>query len=209
MRSRRYSATLLVVAASLLLSASAFANTVKMKYLGQNGQVGNYYFSINGSSTSTDLMCDTYDNIIFKGETWQATVSPLLSASGLFGSGNSLDYRAAGLIYKSILSGTTSALAGQWAIWALFSSNAASNPEFTASGGAAVEAAYLALAATAPNSAYQGLLLYTPIAGTQGNNGLPQEFIGYSPVPEPGTLTFMGTGLLFLAGALRRKLAKS
>jgi hypothetical protein len=100
-------------------------------------------------------------------------------------------------------------LAGQWAIWALFSSNAANNPEFTASGGAAVEAAYLALAMTDPNSAYKGLLLYTPIPGTQGNHGLPQEFIGYSPVPEPGTLTLMGTGLLFLAGAVRRKLVRS
>ncbi len=209
MRSRRYLATLLVVAASLLLSGLALANTVKMKYLGQQGQVGNYYFSLNGSATSTDLICDTFDNIVFKGETWQATVTPLLAASGLFGSGNSLDYRAAGLIYKSILSGTTSALAGQWAIWALFSSNAANNPEFTASGGAAVEAEYLALAVTAPPSSYKGLLLYTPISGTQGNNGMPQEFIGYSPVPEPGTLTLMGTGLLFLAGALRRKLVKS
>lgn len=208
MRNRRYLIALLVVVASLSLSGSAFANTVHMHYIRQQG-VGNFLFSINSSTTQTSLICDTYDNRIFKGETWDATVSSLLTATGLFGSGNTLDYRAAGLIYKSMLGGTTNALAGQWAIWALFSSNAASNPEFIASGGSAVEAAYLALAATAPNSAYQGLLLYTPIAGTQTGKGLPQEFIGFTPVPEPGTLTLMGTGLLFLAGALRRKLVKA
>ena len=207
MNNRRYVNGLLVVAASLVLTGSALANTVNLKYLSQHGQVGNYSFSINGSTTAAILICDAYDNHVFKNETWQATVAPLLQATGLFGLGNSLDYRAAGLIYKSILGGSTNSLAGQWALWGLFSANAASNAEFTASGGAAVEAAYLALAATAPNSAYQGLLLYTPVPGTQsGNHGLPQEFIGFRAAPEAGTLTLMGTGLLCVAGVLRRKL---
>lgn len=211
MRRLRFAIPLLLVVAALGLCASpALANSVTMKLtgVGSNNAGGvytyPYYFSINGKAPVA-LICDSFDNEVVVGETWKANVTSLLSGKGLFGA-QLLDYKAAGLIFKSILNGILNVNVGNYAIWGLFSTNAQNTSYFQSSGAGAVESTYLALAATAPNSAFNGLVLYTPIAGTQSWRGTPQEYIGYSPVPEPGTITLFGTGLLSLAGMVRRKL---
>lgn len=218
MRINRLFQFVLVALMALVLANTAFAHSVTMTYEGHQGATAidgspyigyPYYFSINGSTTYTPLMCDSYDNTVFLGETFTANVSPFLQgiASSMFGSSMAMDYRAAGLIFKAMLAGTLDRAQAQWAIWGLFSSNAQGNSFFTTINGAGIDSTYLTLAQTAPNSAYNGLLLYTPVGAKPGTG--PQEFIGYTSVPEPATLTLFGTGLLALGGAVRRKLLKA
>ena len=218
MRVSRNNLIFSVLLVSLALAGSASASSVTMTYQGHQGVVAKdgspyigypYYVSINGSATLTPLMCDSYDNNVSLGQTWNATATPFLQgiANSMFGPAMTLDYKAAGLIFKSMLGGQMSTTAAQWAIWGLFSANASSNAYFISKNFGSIDAAYLALAATASNGAFKGLVLYTPTGGRPGVG--PQEFIGYSPVPEPGTLTMMGTGLISLAGFIRRKLARS
>jgi hypothetical protein len=212
MRALRLARIVLFVLVLVAMSAgTALANsTVNLQLVSVGGNSAGgvytypYYFSVNGHAPVA-MICDTYDNEVTVGESWQANVVGLLSGKGLFGN-QLMDYKAAGLIFKSILNGTLNVNVGNFAIWGLFSTNAQNNSFFQSSGAAALEQEYLALAASAPNSAFNGLVLYTPVGGTQSQGGMPQEYIGYSPVPEPTTLTLFGTGLVSLAGLVRRKL---
>ncbi|HUE51139.1 MAG TPA: hypothetical protein VMO80_02260 [Terriglobales bacterium] len=207
MRLSRLFTVLLVFLASLLLSSAALADSVNLALIGPGGNNGGgvytypYNFSINGGP-STPLICDTFDNEIISGESWTANVNGLLSGNGLFGN-DPLAYKAAGLIFEGILAHTVNPTVGNWAIWGLFSSNAATNPYFFGSGAALLDAQYLLTAVFTSNSAVDGLVLYTPVSGTQSWGGTPQEFIGLVPAPEPGELSLIFTTLLFgLAGII-------
>jgi hypothetical protein len=207
MRLSRLFTVLLVFLASLLLSSAALADSVNLTLIGPGGNNGGgvytypYNFSINGGP-STPLICDTFDNEVIPGESWTANVNGLLSGNGLFGN-DPLAYKAAGLIFEGILAHKVNPTVGNWAIWGLFSSNAATNPYFFGSGAAILDANYLLTAAFTSNSAFDGLVLYTPVSGTQSWGGTPQEFIGLVPAPEPGELSLILTTLVFgLAGII-------
>jgi hypothetical protein len=214
-RSRRIS-TLLSLLVVLLLAGSAFADSqVTMKFLGHGGTDKNpiypWYFQVDGVPTT--LICDTLKNLNVRGETWQANVTNILNGptEGLFKGNTLLEYKAAAVLFSDILFQGANPGDANWAIWALFTPSAKKSPHFNSDALALYNAA-LALAPKLPKSFFKNYMIYTPIPGTQScypKCGLPQEFIGYNPVPEPGTLLLFGTGLVVLAGTIRKKLARS
>lgn len=203
---------LLALVVALFVSSLAFANstTVNMTYLhpGTNVYGGfytyPYYFSVNGGSP-TPMMCDAFNNHVSPGQSWTAHVSGLLQGKGLFGK-DILDYKAAGIIFLSVMNGTIDAKIGNWAVWNLFTKGITKNAAVLA-----LDQYALALAQHTPASAFKGLVLYTPIGASPGHG--PQEFIGYNTralaAPEPGSLMLFSTGLLGVAGMLRRKFLRS
>jgi Tfp pilus assembly protein PilV len=189
----------------LKANADTIGSTVTLQLTGvQGASYGNdyvypYYLSVNGASPSFSMMCISYDNDIYFGESWTATITAVSGqlqeeAVWLFNDANAAI--AAGNTAKQI--------ADQWAAWELFSTNAqnATAPAGAATQLALAEAAY----GSEPTSFYSDFVIYVPVAGSQPSGApVPQELIGNAPAPEPGTLVLLGTGILGLAGFLYRK----
>jgi len=204
---RHFRSVVILLTLTLAFAGSAFADTVNMSFTGPGGNNsgGVYTYPYNFAVTpggTVALICDAFDNEVVSGETWTATVNTLTGGNGLFASqANSLNnYKAAGLIFEGIVNGSiTDTNAANWAIWGLFSADATTTAYYQSSGAAALAAWYQLVAFFTPNSAFDSLVLYTPIAGTQsGNNGLPQEYIGIK-VPEPAEIALM---LMMIIGSV-------
>jgi hypothetical protein len=210
-RAGKFASVLFLLLTMVLLSGSAVADTVSMTFVGPGSNNSGgvytypYNFSIDGSSSTVSLICDAFNNEVVSGETWQATVNGLLSGNGMFGN-QLLQYKAAGLIFDGILNGSIDANKGNWAIWGLFSSNATSNPFYISSGAGDLANDYLHYAFFAPKEAFNGLVLFTPMPGTQSWGGTPQEYIGRIQVPEPAEISMIALlGLMSLGAFVFRK----
>jgi hypothetical protein len=211
-----------------------------------------YNFTVtDGSSVSTNvpLMCNSYTNDINFNESWSANIHAITQAGtlGLWAGqtltfGNTLynsqaAYDAAGLIFMAgqglgpLVSQNITLPNGlaNWAIWNIFYPGLSGPfaPPYTQSQLDTLELQALTYVQNNTNATLNsllgGIVVYTPVAGSQGSNPLPQELVGDllpgvistpvinppSPVvtttPELSSLWLMGSGLLGLGGFARRR----
>lgn len=168
-----------------------------------------YSFQLGTSSgTSTvNLMCLNYDREITSGETWSITEESIPTGNTVMDQ----DYRADAILYSEILhpQAGVSASEVQYAEWSIFDpADLMGSSLFDST---AQHLASNALSAANDqqliNSGYfNQFTLYIPANDTSSG---PQEFIGTATTPEPSSLMLFGSGLIGMAGVVRRKLVRS
>jgi hypothetical protein len=184
----------------------------------ENVYVYPYNFSVNGSSTNTQLMCISFDNEITTGESWTVNVESISQAAG----GNSTlltEYEKDAYLFSLITpSSSQQEITNiQFAAWAVGDPSVANHtydPYYTGQDASDINQllfdASLA-ASTEPSSFYNSYELYVP-TNWSSSDGEPQTFIGDAApaaTPEPGSLALLGTGLLGMGGVFRRRMRKA
>lgn len=213
---KRYLTTVLLGIVFVLTSsgvAQATATGFKLTGAGNivdNGYyVGPYTATITGGST-LQIICDNFNTSVHVGLTWTAIANTFsnpnfLSAVKLAGSGTTgksalQNYEAAAWLAEQILAnmGNKTKVGDlQFALWAIFSSQAKSSPGF--------DAAALAYYNTAINGVYTTSQFSNVTFWTPNPLNASQEYITVTPVPEPSTVLLLGVGLLIFAVMARRK----
>jgi hypothetical protein len=208
------SAFYVMVSSTMLLSPlAARADTITLTLISVGGQSSGaiqadyifpYNFSFDGSNTTTPLMCLSYENDIYFGERWQATIIPV--------SGNEKYVEAAYIEALAAAPGAsaTTIAEAQWANWEFFDpGDSKLLANLPAGYQPAIEKILAEASLFARNNInttdYPYIDIFVPIAGTQNMGGTPQTLVGDpQPAlsPEPDSLLLLGSGLFGLAGFL-------
>lgn len=198
----------------LLLAGSAFADSITLQVTGVGGQsLGNVFvapymghLSTNGGVSygpTFDIICDDYNHDISLGDSWTVDVTPL--SSGNLGNTRFANDDGAG-IYSELVwladqmnfqSSPNNNADLQWAMWSLTTTD----PSLSLSGLPSADQTEIGNLASLAKGHTMGVDLsgwevITPTAGAGSpKSGFGQEYLAYTPVPEPSTFVLLGTGI--------------
>jgi len=194
-----------------MVSIVAKADTLTFNNNPSGTIIGPYNLTLTTSTTSTplSLFCMNDLNDIQGNESWGVNVVNGSAYAGSAAGTTGFQFEEEAYLYSQY--NGSNATDVQDALWTIFDPGTGNKD---ANSPALVTSAFNFASGTAgsTSSVLSKTDFYIWDGGkihNQYGDSAPQNFIGSSPVPEPSSLMLFGSGLIGLAGAVRRKLVRS